>query len=769
MLNKTAQGTKEADLLDQIGPEPASQDSNRDEAAVGSPPNESPNKVRVMRKDKEAYNAAVRAGLAQPGRIKQWLHDRDAAHRATLAVAAESSKSAQDRPALQPPNQTPKPTQASSFPYSIKNKGWKQMRNKPASRTTFDPDGNPVTVEIGADDAAAVSPTTDPQTPDAGPDAWRSKIFLSTVECEQDGVQPPTPEFPFRPPPHNPVNSSVAQGKKRKRGRKCVKATADHREPEPTAQNTADATTTTRPTTTATATTQEDLPMLPADMSCLSALSLPLRLGTVVAFKHFCLSRNYVPEITDYRTARVEKVHTDLPDGPLLELRLAIRDRPHVQYDEETGERVLGKFDMPGFGDGEEEGYLELNFNQLLEAKVVRLPEGGAESEVQQEEDVTTREGGNDENVASGGGDGGYDNPDELDYGEDVHRNSAPSSTTTTTAQPNTAGQTAHMEIEEASAVAGEPEQEKPDNGDSEQGQQQDTGLQAGLPEAETFGPMEQGQSGDGADQEMHEPPPTPPPVAIPPHDPLPETELTGRQSSPEHSDEPVEPRQLVEAYKTPSPTKPNRVLKNGFRSREKPSWNDPLFGESPSPPPPSAVKPTVPTTPSPPAASQRSVRSRRPPPTPPTIRPAAQRAATRSNPQFDHDTDSDDGVPSIETWLLKEAQSPKGGKGKAKEAEKAAASASAKETDSPALPPLPQFSPLAVRAQERQAEPSIAGAGTTKRRTSAAMARGGKTAKRNTSTTGGNKNTPSTPKKLEPVYVDLTLSSPGSPQEPPP
>ena len=761
MLDNPEQGTKEADGSDPIGQQPASQDSGPNEVAVRASPNESPAvtpKVRVMRKDKEAYQVAVRAGLARPGRIKQWLHDREAAYRTTLAVTAESSRPAQDQLALQPTNQTPKSNKPSSFPYSIRNKGWKQIRNKPASRTTFDADGNPIAV----DDAPAVSPTTAtdhqtaPQTPDAGPDAWRSKIFLSVVECEDDAAQLPAPDFPFKQLQHNPASAPMANGKKRKRKRNHRTATtAYHREPEP--QLALQPTEQPAAQTAADATTDEDLPMLPADMSRLSALTLPLRLGTVIAFKYICLGRNYAPEVTSYRTARIEKIHTDLPHGPLLELRLATRDRPQVQYDEETGERVLGKFDMPGFGDGEEEGFLELSFSQLLEAKVVQLPEGGAETDMQQQrEEVTTGE----DNA------GGHGNPDELDYGEDVYHNRAspvPPSATATAAQPNTR-QTAHTEIEKASAVAGEPEQEKPDDRDGEHGQQQDTGLQAGQPETGTLGPAEQGQ--DDADQETHEPPPAPSPVAIPPHDSPHETVATGRQSPLEHRAEPVEPQPVMEACETPSPAKPNRALKNGFMSRERPSWND-LFGQSPSPPRPSAVKPAVTTTtPSPPVGSQKSVRSRRPPPqTSPATRAAAQRAVTRSNPRLDRYSDSDGDSPP-EAWFLKTVQSAKRERGKARETRKLAASSSERETDSPELPPLPQFSPLAGRVLELKTESSIAKPGKTKRKTSTAAAKGGKTAKRNSSTTGGNSSVPSTPRNPEKVYVDLTLSSPASPRE---
>jgi hypothetical protein len=50
-----------------------------------------------------------------------------------------------------------------------------------------------------------------------------------------------------------------------------------------------------------------------------------------------------VPILTDYLTSTIEKVHSDVQDGPQLELRLAIRDRPKPQFDKRTGEKILGR------------------------------------------------------------------------------------------------------------------------------------------------------------------------------------------------------------------------------------------------------------------------------------------------------------------------------------------------------------------------------------------------------------------------------------------
>jgi hypothetical protein len=119
----------------------------------------------------------------------------------------------------------------------------------------------------------------------------------------------------------------------------------------------------------------DDLPMLPENISTLSDLSAQqANTGMVIAFKHLVMSEatNWQPQISNYLTAVVIKV---LEYG-LIELTLAKRDRdrPEKHYDGLTGERIYGKFDMPSGDEDEEEddGFRSLTFAELVEPKIVQ-------------------------------------------------------------------------------------------------------------------------------------------------------------------------------------------------------------------------------------------------------------------------------------------------------------------------------------------------------------------------------------------------------------
>ncbi|KIH91199.1 hypothetical protein SPBR_01443 [Sporothrix brasiliensis 5110] len=101
----------------------------------------------------------------------------------------------------------------------------------------------------------------------------------------------------------------------------------------------------------------EELPPLPADITSLPPLQLGDAVeGMIVTWKNWVLSEktNWQPQVADV-TGKVVGVDAD---GTKLRVVLARRDRdldrkPEKQYDEETGERVYGRFDGP---DMEDEG-----------------------------------------------------------------------------------------------------------------------------------------------------------------------------------------------------------------------------------------------------------------------------------------------------------------------------------------------------------------------------------------------------------------------------
>ena len=122
---------------------------------------------------------------------------------------------------------------------------------------------------------------------------------------------------------------------------------------------------------------EDDLPRLPEDVSMLPNFTDDdIKPGMVIAFKQLILSEatNWQPQMSTYRTAVVIKAS----ENGNLELRLAKRDREETEkyYDVETGERIYGKFDMPtddDQDDEEDDGFLEVTINEIVEPKIVQL------------------------------------------------------------------------------------------------------------------------------------------------------------------------------------------------------------------------------------------------------------------------------------------------------------------------------------------------------------------------------------------------------------
>lgn len=118
----------------------------------------------------------------------------------------------------------------------------------------------------------------------------------------------------------------------------------------------------------------QDLPMLPDDMSTCTPLTKEASFpGAIVAFKQLDMSQetNWQPTVSGYRTALVER----LMENGIVRMTLAQRDQPQIQksYNQQTGERIYSKFEMPGFNDDEslENGIVELSFAELIEPKLI--------------------------------------------------------------------------------------------------------------------------------------------------------------------------------------------------------------------------------------------------------------------------------------------------------------------------------------------------------------------------------------------------------------
>ena len=227
-------------------------------------------------------------------------------------------------------------------------------------------------------------------------EAWKDKIVLSAVECEVDGQILSTPPFPFVQRwqraeqntkqqdhfenSHYPDSSDfrATSNVAGELGSSSLSIEGDsildgvrlkgviQNQVIQEAQELSKRRDASGPTA-------ADLPPV-SDFDGLGALKIEDAVaGAIVAFKHFEMSKetNWQPEISVYRTAKIEEV---LEDGT-LKLLLAERDRFPMpsSFDSQTGERVFEKFEMPidGEDDDPDIGFRELSYGDLIEPKLV--------------------------------------------------------------------------------------------------------------------------------------------------------------------------------------------------------------------------------------------------------------------------------------------------------------------------------------------------------------------------------------------------------------
>ena len=282
--------------------------------------------------------------------------------------------------------------------------------------------------EIEAAEAGAVSPENDE-------DSWKDKIELAAVECCHDDIELSTPPFPFVQR-WDPQQQRIYPKKKGKRNKKRKRMDRSYHEedyeesPNPgspskvarqenydpnveqpqfdaaafeqdqaqrtqewshdqSIQDSVDANEqllreTTESAAYAIAEPEQvpeaegppDLPSLPDDLSeCQELKKQHCIAGTIIAFKKFLMSAetNWQPGISGYLTATVHELKED---GTLV-AALARRDQPksEARYHEETGERLYGKFEMPGFDEenADHDGSrLEMPFNELISPLLIR-------------------------------------------------------------------------------------------------------------------------------------------------------------------------------------------------------------------------------------------------------------------------------------------------------------------------------------------------------------------------------------------------------------
>ncbi|TLD16488.1 uncharacterized protein PgNI_00099 [Pyricularia grisea] len=281
---------------------------------------------------------------------------------------------------------------------------------------------------IGAAKAATL---TDAEADTEEPDAWRAKINYRAVECVEEGVELSEPPFPFVQR-WDPQQRGYGRGGKRKRraasdyyqvgdvGHSATKKLkfADVSEYEEDVTflnyddeedgncgpggNGTDGKNTRGNDPEASAvdsqfTDLDDLPSLPSDLSTLPLLKLgDAKPGMVITWKQWVLSEatSWQPQLADV-SAIVASVSDD---GMQLRVVLARRDRgvdrKEKTYDEETGERIYGRFEVPdadeddedegqGAGEEEEDGWRTLELSELIEPRIQQRPipseRGGSE------------------------------------------------------------------------------------------------------------------------------------------------------------------------------------------------------------------------------------------------------------------------------------------------------------------------------------------------------------------------------------------------------
>ena len=136
-----------------------------------------------------------------------------------------------------------------------------------------------------------------------------------------------------------------------------------------------------------------DLPILPEDLTICTALTLETAAqGNIVAFRQLEMSAqtNWQPKISEYRTAIIDEI---LDDGTLA-ITLAKRDSllKDIQYDEQTGERLYSKFEMPGYHDESSEdnnGKIEISFDELISPILVETAgKKGSQDDMVQAQDL---------------------------------------------------------------------------------------------------------------------------------------------------------------------------------------------------------------------------------------------------------------------------------------------------------------------------------------------------------------------------------------------
>ena len=240
----------------------------------------------------------------------------------------------------------------------------------------------------------AKEPTPEPEG-STDPDFWKSRINLSAFECWEEEYELTAPPFPFQQ--HwDPVSKVMRDAAKKKKGKKGGKKLVPVQEPEEEEEeeekiflNYDDTPDDDNPDVEihaaiedqlqqdiATASQEQShLPPLPEDLSTLPDLtSADIKAGAVIACKFFGVNPVTVtPEISDFKTAVVEREGDSGAGAGTIRLRIAKRDLPKKEKKfNSKGERVYDAKDGFFMDEEEEEGLWSGMFGELLEGKLLK-------------------------------------------------------------------------------------------------------------------------------------------------------------------------------------------------------------------------------------------------------------------------------------------------------------------------------------------------------------------------------------------------------------
>jgi len=344
-----------------------------------------------------------------------------------------------NQPASEPSKRRAKLDLASSRRLLFSSLGLRTPKTKDEERTLREklteqakPAVGSVNLQADEGDLRFGDATTQMQEEIEDDDSWKSKVVLKAVECCYDGLELTVPPFPFVQrwdPQQQGVSKARNKGgksKKRKRnqshyyerggqeydnqeslqleqGQVGEGWNPNNHEPDQTASHAqpksdeiegavndqlmreANGISATAP---GSVEGPDDLAVVPEDFSSMRSLAKEDALpGAIIAFKQLEMSQstNWQPKISDYRTATV----LEIKEREALHLKLSERDRKHNDktYDEETGERIYAKFEMPEFDDEaatEDDSFVEIMFSDLIEPKLVQAAESQSTATLEQ-------------------------------------------------------------------------------------------------------------------------------------------------------------------------------------------------------------------------------------------------------------------------------------------------------------------------------------------------------------------------------------------------